>query len=218
METWQELLRKQSIVSLEAASPALRARTHVREIDRLREAADNFEFRHIPGDGGSDPDARRSDLAPVRSDRPGARGARRAGRLAEEDANSPVPNITHRYPDRALFLVSPVCAAYCRFCTRRRKVRRPREDLRCRSSSRHSVTSREHPEIRDVIMSGGDPLLLSDRRHRRNLQATACDSASGDPANRQPGALSPPERITPELVRNIEAIPPALHQHALQSP
>jgi len=42
-----------------------------------------------------------------------------------EDANSPVPNITHRYPDRALFLVSPVCASYCRFCTRRRKVGDP---------------------------------------------------------------------------------------------
>src|SRR2546422_6077007 len=42
-----------------------------------------------------------------------------------EDAHSPVPNITHRYPDRALFLVSPVCASYCRFCTRRRKVGDP---------------------------------------------------------------------------------------------
>src|SRR5437879_11546257 len=42
-----------------------------------------------------------------------------------EDANSPVPNITHRYPDRALFLVSPVCAADCPFCTRRRNVGDP---------------------------------------------------------------------------------------------
>ena len=42
-----------------------------------------------------------------------------------EDADSPVPNIIHRYPDRVLFLVSPVCAAYCRFCTRRRKVGEP---------------------------------------------------------------------------------------------
>ena len=45
-----------------------------------------------------------------------------------EDADSPVPNITHRYPDRALFLVTPVCASYCRFCTRRRKVGRSGED------------------------------------------------------------------------------------------
>ena len=43
----------------------------------------------------------------------------------DEDGDSPVPNITHRYPDRALFLVSPVCASYCRFCTRRRKVGDP---------------------------------------------------------------------------------------------
>ena len=45
----------------------------------------------------------------------------------EEDADSPVPNITHRYPDRVLFLVSPVCATYCRFCTRRRKVGDPQK-------------------------------------------------------------------------------------------
>ncbi|HEV8496404.1 MAG TPA: hypothetical protein VGQ56_06060, partial [Gemmatimonadaceae bacterium] len=43
----------------------------------------------------------------------------------DEDGDSPVPNITHRYPDRVLFLVSPICATYCRFCTRRRKVGDP---------------------------------------------------------------------------------------------
>src|SRR5437879_11580180 len=81
----------------------------------------------------------------------------------EEDANSPVPNITHRYPGRALFLVSPVCAAYCRFCTRRRKVGDPEKIpmSQLESAFRYLET---HTEIRDVIMSGGDPLLLSDRR------------------------------------------------------
>jgi L-lysine 2,3-aminomutase len=53
----------------------------------------------------------------------------------DEDADSPVPNITHRYPDRVLFLVSPFCAAYCRFCTRRRKVGDP-EKFRSISSCR----------------------------------------------------------------------------------
>src|SRR5437879_8279001 len=81
----------------------------------------------------------------------------------EEDANSPVPNITHRYPDRALFLVSPVCASYCRFCTRRRKVGDPEKIPMSQLESAFRYLE-EHHEIRDVIMSGGDPLLLSDRR------------------------------------------------------
>src|SRR6266566_5252756 len=75
----------------------------------------------------------------------------------------PVPNITHRYPDRALFLVSPVCASYCRFCTRRRKVGDPAKIPLSRLESAFRDLE-EHTEIRDVTMSGGDPLLLSDRR------------------------------------------------------
>src|SRR2546421_8297327 len=80
-----------------------------------------------------------------------------------EDADSPVPNITHRYPDRVLFLVSPVCASYCRFCTRRRKVGDPEKiPLNQYDSAFEYIAS--HPEVRDVILSGGDPMMLSDRR------------------------------------------------------
>ena len=81
----------------------------------------------------------------------------------DEDGDSPVPNITHRYPDRALFLVSPVCATYCRFCTRRRKVGDP-EKIPLNQYESAFAYIREHTEIRDVIMSGGDPMMLSDRR------------------------------------------------------
>src|SRR3990172_9067711 len=81
----------------------------------------------------------------------------------DEDRDSPVPNITHRYPDRALFLVSPVCATYCRFCTRRRKVGDPEKIPMSQFESAFRYLE-EHTEIRDVIMSGGDPLLLNDRR------------------------------------------------------
>ncbi|HKR10160.1 MAG TPA: KamA family radical SAM protein, partial [Gemmatimonadaceae bacterium] len=81
----------------------------------------------------------------------------------DEDGDSPVPNITHRYPDRALFLVSPVCATYCRFCTRRRKVGDP-EKIPLNQYESAFQYLREHTEIRDVIMSGGDPMMLSDRR------------------------------------------------------
>jgi len=81
----------------------------------------------------------------------------------DEDADSPVPNITHRYPDRVLFLVSPVCASYCRFCTRRRKVGDPEKiPLNQYDSAFDYIAG--HPEIRDVILSGGDPMMLSDRR------------------------------------------------------
>lgn len=80
-----------------------------------------------------------------------------------EDADSPVPNITHRYPDRVLFLVSPVCATYCRFCTRRRKVGDP-EKIPLNQFDSAFEYLREHTEVRDVILSGGDPLMLSDRR------------------------------------------------------
>ncbi len=80
--------------------------------------------------------------------------------LAEED-HSPVPNLTHRYPDRVLFYVTSQCAMYCRFCTRKRKV-----GYTCQSST-HDIASglqyiREHPEIRDVVLSGGDPLIMED--------------------------------------------------------
>ncbi len=81
----------------------------------------------------------------------------------DEDGDSPVPNITHRYPDRVLFLVSPVCASYCRFCTRRRKVGDAEKiPLNQYDSAFDYIAS--HPEVRDVILSGGDPMMLSDRR------------------------------------------------------
>ena len=80
-----------------------------------------------------------------------------------EDDDSPVPNITHRYPDRVLFLVSPVCAAYCRFCTRRRKVGDP-EKIPLNQFDSAFAYLEKHTEVRDVILSGGDPFMLSDRR------------------------------------------------------
>jgi lysine 2,3-aminomutase len=87
----------------------------------------------------------------------------------DEDGDSPVPNITHRYPDRALFLVSPVCASYCRFCTRRRKVGDPEKIPLNQYDSAFEYLA-AHSEIRDVILSGGDPMMLSDRRLEYILQ------------------------------------------------
>jgi len=81
-----------------------------------------------------------------------------------EESDSPCPLITHRYPDRILFLISNTCAMYCRHCTRKRKVGQIssipiKEEL---DAAFEYIES--HPEIRDVLLSGGDPLMLSDHQ------------------------------------------------------
>jgi lysine 2,3-aminomutase len=80
-----------------------------------------------------------------------------------EDEDSPVPGIVHRYPDRVLFLVSHSCASYCRFCTRKRHVGDPSK-INPRYIEGGLEYIRNHREVRDVIISGGDPLMLNDRR------------------------------------------------------
>jgi lysine 2,3-aminomutase len=78
-----------------------------------------------------------------------------------EEALSPVPGLTHKYPDRVLFLVSGQCAMYCRFCNRKRKV--GRASMVTRKTIREGISYiRGNKKIRDVLLSGGDPLLLPD--------------------------------------------------------
>ena len=79
----------------------------------------------------------------------------------DEEEDMPVPHLTHRYPDRVLFVVTHTCAMYCRFCTRKRKVGKnpvPRPDELQRAIDYIG----EHSEVRDVLLSGGDPLTLTD--------------------------------------------------------
>jgi lysine 2,3-aminomutase len=79
----------------------------------------------------------------------------------EEDKDSPVPGLTHRYPDRCLLVTTHVCTMYCRFCTRKRATMvRGGWDAISRNDERMVEYVRDHPEIRDVIVSGGDPLTL----------------------------------------------------------
>ncbi|MFH2064775.1 MAG: KamA family radical SAM protein [Pseudomonadota bacterium] len=78
-----------------------------------------------------------------------------------EELQSPTPNLIHRYPDRVVFLVSNQCAMYCRYCMRKRRIRRhlPQHE----SSIEQGIAYiRDHQQIRDVILSGGDPLMLND--------------------------------------------------------
>lgn len=79
-----------------------------------------------------------------------------------EDADSPAPGITHRYPDRVLFHISNVCSMYCRHCTRKRKVG-DQEFIPNRETIDAGLEYiRNTPQVRDVLLSGGDPLMLSD--------------------------------------------------------
>jgi lysine 2,3-aminomutase len=79
----------------------------------------------------------------------------------EEDKDSPVPGLTHRYPDRVLLVTTHVCTMYCRFCTRKRATMvRGGWDAVSRNDERMIEYVRDHPEIHDVIVSGGDPLTL----------------------------------------------------------
>jgi lysine 2,3-aminomutase len=120
----------------------------------------------------------------------------------DEDADSPVPNITHRYPDRVLFLVSPVCSTYCRFCTRRRKVGDP-DKIPLNQFDAAFDYLRAHPEVRDVVLSGGDPLMLGDRRIEYFLSTLRAIPHVEIIRihTRVPNHL--PDRITPELCEII---------------
>lgn len=81
-----------------------------------------------------------------------------------EENSKAVDGVIHRYPDRVLFLVTDRCAAYCRYCTRSRLVSNA-QDYNFHPEFESGLQYiREHPEIRDVLLSGGDPLLLSDKK------------------------------------------------------
>src|ERR1700676_2139060 len=89
----------------------------------------------------------------------------------EEDKDAPVPGLTHRYPDRALMVTTHVCTMYCRFCTRKRATMvRGGWDAISHNDERMVEYVRDHPEIRDVIVSGGDPLTLPQTKLRFFLE------------------------------------------------
>ena len=82
----------------------------------------------------------------------------------DEENLSRVPNLIHKYPDRALFLVNSSCAMYCRFCTRKRKVGTNRLRINTVTLKDGFAYLEKTPTIRDVLVSGGDPLLLDNDR------------------------------------------------------
>ncbi len=96
-----------------------------------------------------------------------AEGSMDASDMADplhEDADAPVPGMTHRYPDRVLLLLTDQCAMYCRHCTRRRKAGEHDAPMPKDNVEKALDYIRAHTEVRDVILSGGDPLTLGDER------------------------------------------------------
>lgn len=126
--------------------------------------------------------------------------------LAEESL-SPVKGLVHRYPNRALWLVSPACAAHCRFCTRKRRWRGAREMSEEEFASGLDYL-RRHREIVDVLLSGGDPLLLSpDGLERILIHLRAIPHIQVIRiGTRAPGVL--PETVTPALAAMIRKYHP----------
>src|SRR5204862_3888647 len=81
-----------------------------------------------------------------------------------DDVHAPVEGIVHRYPDRVLLKITDICAAYCRFCFRRERVGKGSGALPPEALAAALGYIRAHPQIWEVILSGGDPLVLSARR------------------------------------------------------
>jgi lysine 2,3-aminomutase len=116
-----------------------------------------------------------------------------------EDAHSPVPGLVHRYPDRVLLLVTDRCAAYCRYCTRSRLVSNASGYDFHPEFDQQMDYLRRTPAVRDVLLSGGDPLLFSDEKleHLLSQLRSIPHLEFVRIGTRIPIFL--PQRITPEL-------------------
>jgi lysine 2,3-aminomutase len=125
-----------------------------------------------------------------------------------EDAHSPVPGLVHRYPDRALMLVTTQCASYCRYCTRSRIVGDPGAQFARSDYDAQIEYIAATPQIRDVLLSGGDPLVLPQRILEdllRRLRAIPHVEVLRI-GSRVPAFL--PQRITADLVEMLSRYHP----------
>ena len=125
----------------------------------------------------------------------------------DEEARSPVPGLTHKYPDRVLFMVSGECAVYCRFCNRKRKVGRP-QAVTVETIREGISYIKSSPKVRDVLLSGGDPLLLPDKMLYGILNELRSVSHVEiiRIGTRVPCTL--PQRVTPELAAMLRGFQP----------
>lgn len=125
-----------------------------------------------------------------------------------EDTDSPVKGLTHRYPDRVLLLVTDQCSMYCRHCTRRRFAGQTDQAVPVEQIDGCIEYVRNHPEVRDVLISGGDPLVMSDERLEyiiakiREIPHVEIVRIG----SRTPVVM--PQRITPELCNMLKKYHP----------
>jgi lysine 2,3-aminomutase len=123
-----------------------------------------------------------------------------------DDPNSPLEGIVHRYPDRVLLKLAYVCAVYCRFCFRREMVGPGRRRALSGAALAAALAYiRDHPEIWEVILTGGDPLILSARRLRAVMAALALVEHVKVVRIHTRVPVAAPALITPALVRALEA-------------
>jgi len=125
-----------------------------------------------------------------------------------EDTDSPVPGLTHRYPDRVLLLVTDQCSMYCRHCTRRRFAGQHDAAVDMAQIDKCIDYVREHPEVRDVLLSGGDALLISDEKLEYIISKLR---AIPHVEIVRMGSRTPvvmPQRITPELCNMLKKYHP----------
>lgn len=201
MDDWQQLLRGS------LTKPEEIAKRFNLNVEEVKKVAEVFKFRITPY---------YANLIKEKGDPIYRQIVPDAQELAEnsgiadpldEDNDSPVPSIVHRYPDRVLFLVSHSCASYCRFCTRKRKVGNS-DKINPRHINAGLDYIRQHSEIRDVIVSGGDPLMLADSkleyilsslRSIKHIEIIRIGS-------RVPCFL--PQRVTPALVNMLKKYHP----------
>jgi len=125
-----------------------------------------------------------------------------------EDVDSPVPGLTHRYPDRVLLLVTDQCSTYCRHCTRRRLAGTHDKVMPQKAIDAGIKYIEKHPEVRDVVLSGGDALTLTDNRLEYILMRLRKISHLEiiRLGSRTPVVM--PQRITPELCNLIKKYHP----------
>ena len=125
-----------------------------------------------------------------------------------EDEDSPAPGLTHRYPDRVLFLITDMCSMYCRHCTRRRFAGQKDDESPSERIEKCLAYIEKTPQVRDVLLSGGDCLMVSDQKLEYIIQRL----------RKIPhveivrlGSRTPvvcPQRITPELCEMLKKYHP----------
>src|SRR3984957_17943069 len=125
-----------------------------------------------------------------------------------EGSNMPVPGLVHRYPDRVLFLVTDRCASYCRYCTRSRVVSGAGEqELHINFEEAYRYLE-AHTEVRAVLLSGGDALLLSDDKLRGILSRLRAIEHIEFVRIGTRVPIFLPQRITPELCKMLQEFHP----------